>query len=101
MGRVEVLHQNEGHAVIGRQRTQKFPASIEATRRGANANNGEVTNPGRRAACERTSARSRRGGCGLVQLAIRHLGLSLGRRRPAFGSNDHSTTAAKRRWAVY
>ena len=59
MGRVEVLHQDEGHAAIRRQRTQKFPAGIEATRRGADANNGEVTDLGRRAARQGTPARSR------------------------------------------
>ena len=101
MGRVEVLHQDEGHAVIGRQRTQKFPASIEATRRGADANNGEVTDLERRPACEGTLARSRGGGCGLVQLAIRHFDLFLGRNRPAFGKKDNSRIAAKQRWAIY
>jgi hypothetical protein len=38
MSRVEMLDQDEGHAVTGRQRTQQLPAGIEPTSRSTYAN---------------------------------------------------------------
>jgi hypothetical protein len=42
MVRIEVLNQNEGDAVVGRQSGQKFAARIQATRRCANSDDWEV-----------------------------------------------------------
>jgi hypothetical protein len=42
VGRVEMLDQDEGHAVACRQRLQKLRARIEATGRGANSDHREA-----------------------------------------------------------
>jgi len=47
---VEVLNQDERHAVIGGQRTQEFAARLQATGRGTNSDEREVTG-GRRPVC--------------------------------------------------
>ncbi|MEO3475691.1 hypothetical protein AAFN86_27810, partial [Roseomonas sp. CAU 1739] len=41
MRRVEVLDQDEGRAIPGRQRIQESPASVEAAGRSADADNRE------------------------------------------------------------
>ena len=43
VGRIEMLDQDEGHAVVGRQRADEFPARIKPARRGAYSDNREVT----------------------------------------------------------
>ena len=50
VGRIEMLDQDEGHAVAGGQRVHKLPAGIEATRRGAYSDDREVRRPARGAA---------------------------------------------------
>ena len=47
VGRVEMLDQDEGHAVAGRQRLQKLRAGIEATGRGANSDDREAAGTAR------------------------------------------------------
>jgi hypothetical protein len=39
VARVEVLHDDEGHAVDGRQRVQKLPAGVKASSRRADRDN--------------------------------------------------------------
>ena len=48
VGRIEMLDQDEGHAVAGRQRVHQLPAGIEAARRGADADDREIPGVGRR-----------------------------------------------------
>ena len=42
VGRVEVLHQDEGHAGIGRQRVDELPTGLKTTCRGANSDDREI-----------------------------------------------------------
>ena len=41
VARIEVLHDDEGHAVDRRQRVQKLPASVKAAGRGADRDDRE------------------------------------------------------------
>lgn len=57
VGRIKVLDKDEGHAAIGRQRGQKFPACVESARGGADPDDGEASVNRRRATSERAPAR--------------------------------------------
>ena len=62
VGRIEMLDQDEGHAVAGGQRVHELPAGIEAARRGAYSDDREVRWAARSSARRHgTPARSRRG----------------------------------------
>jgi hypothetical protein len=54
---IEVLYQDESHAVIGWQRGQEFSASVQPASRGANPDDGEISGMGRQTARQGTAAR--------------------------------------------
>jgi hypothetical protein len=68
VGRVEVLHQDEGHAGIGRQGAQEFPAGVKAARRGADADDDNVSGVPRR----QGMSGSRSGRFGRMLAAVGH-----------------------------
>ena len=73
MGRIEMLDEDEGHAVAGAQGPHELPAGIKATRRGAYSDDGKVPEAARRATRRQdTPARSRPGRFGLMRKAFWH-----------------------------
>ena len=69
VGRIEMLDQDEGHAVAGRQRVQQLPAGVEAARRGADPDDDEISDAARRRGAP---AQSRSGCFGRRQTACSH-----------------------------
>jgi hypothetical protein len=60
MVRIEVLDQDEGHAAVGWQRGEKFPACIKAAGRSADADDREIRFPRRRSVREQRPIRGGR-----------------------------------------
>ena len=74
VGRVEMLDQNESHAVAGGQALHKLAARLQATGRGAYSNNREVVGAvGRAAGRQRASVRSGSRGPCLWRTGMWHL----------------------------
>ena len=78
VGRIEMLHQYERHAVSGRQCAYKLSAGVEASRRGAYSDNREICGCDRRPT-RRNGARagSRSGRFWLVRTIVWHLPMAL------------------------
>jgi hypothetical protein len=66
VGRIEMLDQDEGHAVAGGQRANQLPAGIKTARRGSYADDRKVL---RAARSQGAPARSRSGRFGLMRTA--------------------------------
>jgi hypothetical protein len=47
VARVEVLHDDEGHAIVRGQRVQEFPARVEAAGRGPDRDDWEIATAAR------------------------------------------------------
>jgi hypothetical protein len=47
VARVEVLHNDEGHAIVRGKRVQEFPAGVEAASRGADGDDWKITTTAR------------------------------------------------------
>jgi hypothetical protein len=70
VGRIEMLNQDQGHAVAEGQRAHKLPAGIKATRRGADSDDQKVSGSARRTVhLQGAPARSRQSGFSLMRTA--------------------------------
>jgi hypothetical protein len=65
-------YQNEGHAAVGWQRGQEFPAGVQPTRRGTDPDDWEISMMRRRTAGEGAPARPLWRRFGPIRLAVWH-----------------------------
>ena len=85
VARVEVLHDDEGHAIVRRKRVQQLPAGVKTASRSANCDNRKIRAP---AGGERPLKPTRSIRLGMMRMTSRHSVSFLEERRSGGAANN-------------